>query len=345
MRLEPTDDERAIAEVFGGFFRAECPPAVVRAAEPLGFDPALWARLAGTGAPTMGRAEALGGGAGLRDLAVVAGQVGRTLAPVPFVEHAVALRLLDRVGGAPTIGDDDVVTLALRPAPPGGDWPLVPAGAVAGTVVGLVGDDLVCARTPAPGVAPANHAAMPVADRSPAGAGVLASGAAAHAAFTAARAEWQTLTAAALVGMVAAALDLAIAYVTDRHQFDRPIGSFQAIQQQLADLPIALEGATLLSAKAAWAGDREAPGTIDVDRADITDFPTLAAMAFLHAAEAAALATDRALHAHGGYGYAEEYDIQLYYRRARGWALVAGDPSRECRRLADTLFGPVEAVV
>jgi len=80
MRLEPTDDERTIAEVFGGFFRNECPPAVVRAAEPLGFDAGLWARLVATGAPDMGRAEAVGGGGGtLSDLAVVAEQVGRAV--------------------------------------------------------------------------------------------------------------------------------------------------------------------------------------------------------------------------------------------------------------------------
>jgi alkylation response protein AidB-like acyl-CoA dehydrogenase len=53
------------------------------------------------------------------------------------------------------------------------------------------------------------------------------------------------------------------------------------------------------------------------------------------------MATDRSLHVHGGYGYAEEYDIQLYYRRARGWSLLLGDPAREARRLADQLFGPV----
>jgi alkylation response protein AidB-like acyl-CoA dehydrogenase len=66
-------------------------------------------------------------------------------------------------------------------------------------------------------------------------------------------------------------------------------------------------------------------------------------MAFLFASEASALATDRSLHAHGGYGYAEEYDIQLYFRRARGWSLIAGDPARECLHLADALFGPVSA--
>jgi len=63
-----------------------------------------------------------------------------------------------------------------------------------------------------------------------------------------------------------------------------------------------------------------------------------ASMAFVFATEAAATACERSLHVHGGYGFAAEYDIQLYYRRARGWPLVLGDPSTEYRRLADRLW-------
>jgi alkylation response protein AidB-like acyl-CoA dehydrogenase len=183
---------------------------------------------------------------------------------------------------------------------------------------------------------------MPIADRRPGvAATVVATGADARAAFAHARAEWETLTAWSLTGIAVTAQAIALEYVKERHQFDRPIGSFQAVQQQLADLPIVIAGAQLLAGKAAWAGDRGTPGIVDTDLCDITDFETLAGMAFLFASDAAALATDRSLHVHGGYGYAEEYDIQLYYRRARGWSLVAGDPAHEALRLADAMFGPV----
>ena len=65
-------------------------------------------------------------------------------------------------------------------------------------------------------------------------------------------------------------------------------------------------------------------------------------MAFVFASEGAAHATDRSLHYHGGYGFSEEYDIQLYYRRARGWSLVARRPDdASACDLADRLFGPV----
>jgi alkylation response protein AidB-like acyl-CoA dehydrogenase len=344
MRLDLGEDQRAIEEVFAAFFRRESPVAVVRAAEPLGFDPALWAQFAELGGPGMGAPEAAGGGgAGLGDLAVVADHLGQALAPLPFVEHAVATRLLARFDAL----DDDLVsgaaiaTLAVRPAGSDG-WRLAPAGAVADVVVGLVGDDLLVSRDAPPGVAPRNHAAMPIADRRPADtAPVLASGDDARAAFAHAYAEWQTLTAWSLTGIGVAAQEIALEYVKERYQFDRPIGSFQALQQQLADLPIAIAGAQLLAGKAAWAGDRGTPGIVDTALCDITDFQTLAGMAFLFASEAAAHATDRSLHVHGGYGYAEEYDIQLFYRRARGWALVAGDPAHVAFRLADSMFGPV----
>lgn len=344
MLLDLTDDQRAIEEVFGGFFRRECPTTVVRAAEPLGVDPALWAKLAELGGAAMGLPEAVGGGgATLADLAVVADAVGRAAAPVPYVDHTVSTRLLARVADVADglLDGTTVATLAVRPAATGAAaWPLVPSGAVAGVVVGMVGDDLVCVCGDGPGVAPRNHGAMPLADRSTAGGVVLTSGAEARAAFTIARAEWQMLTAAALVGIARAALDLALSYVAERHQFDRPIGAFQALQQQLADLPIMIEGAFLLASKAAWAGDRGTPGIIDVGLCDVTDFETLASMAFVYAGDTAAHATDRSLHAHGGYGYAEEYDVQLLFRRARGWTLVAGDPSKECLALSDRLFGP-----
>ena len=119
------------------------------------------------------------------------------------------------------------------------------------------------------------------------------------------------------------------------------MGSFQAVQHLLADLPGLLNGARLLTAKAAWAGDRASAGelgVLDVDANDVTDFGALATMALVVAGEAATTSTDRSLHVHGGYGFSEEYDIQLFFRRARALALLLGDPARECRRLADRMF-------
>jgi alkylation response protein AidB-like acyl-CoA dehydrogenase len=138
-----------------------------------------------------------------------------------------------------------------------------------------------------------------------------------------------------LVGIAGAALDLGVEYAKARYQFGVPIGSFQAVQHGLADLPGMIDGARLLTHKAAWA---ERVGPLDIDDNSVEDQVALAAMAFVFASDVAAQATDRALHYHGGYGFAREYDIQLFYRRARGWSLVLDDPALECRRLADRIF-------
>jgi alkylation response protein AidB-like acyl-CoA dehydrogenase len=350
MRLGLTDDQLAIKEVFAGFFGKESNPAAVRAAEPGGFDAKLWRRVCETGAPGMGVDERSGGGGStLGDLAVVAEEFGRAIAPIPLLDHQVAARMLARFDqGRDDVTDGETLAaLALRPAVDGVWW-LVPGGSVAGLTVGLDGDELVAVESAAPQSGPRNHAAQALADRSTTGARtVLASGDAARAAFDRALNEWKTLTAAALVGIGDQALHMAIDYVGSRIQFGKPIGAFQAVQQSLADLPILVDGGRLLAHKAAWAGDNEAagaPGHLDVDDNDNSDFGVLAGMAFVFNADGAAHATDRALHFHGGYGFAEEYDIQLFYRRARGWALVYDDPARECGRLADAMFGPRESV-
>jgi alkylation response protein AidB-like acyl-CoA dehydrogenase len=122
--------------------------------------------------------------------------------------------------------------------------------------------------------------------------------------------------------------------VSEREQFGVPIGSFQALQHTLADVSVALDGAQLLARKAAWAHDTGHP-----------DAAALGAMAFLFAAEQAQRASDRALHFHGGYGFMEEYDIQLFYRRAKGWANVLDQPACEYARLADLRYGPVPTAV
>jgi alkylation response protein AidB-like acyl-CoA dehydrogenase len=62
-------------------------------------------------------------------------------------------------------------------------------------------------------------------------------------------------------------------------------------------------------------------------------------MAFAFAAATARDASDWALHFHGGYGFMLEYDIQLYYRRARAWANVVMSPAAARRRVADLRYG------
>jgi hypothetical protein len=238
--------------------------------------------------------------------------------------------VLERVGGEPP----PVAVVALHPAHDGVAR-LVPGGAVASIVVGLDGDELVALESDPPPGAVANLGDAPVADRSlRTGARFpLASGPAAADLYEDALDEWRVLMAGALVGLAGAALELGVEYAKQRHQFGVPIGSFQAIAHQLADVATAVDGAQLLARESAWAADEGEP-----------DADALARMAFLGAARTAQRTAAAALHVHGGYGFTLEYDVQLYQRRAKAWPLLLGDPRRGMLHLADSLFGPAEVL-
>ena len=156
---------------------------------------------------------------------------------------------------------------------------------------------------------------------------VLATGQRALEAHRSAVAHWELLTAVALVGLGARALELGREYVLERRAFGVLIGSFQTIQHRLADNVTGLEGARLLAYEAAWAQDVGEAGAGE-----------LASMAFLFAGETAYKAAADSLQFHGGYGYTLEYDIQLFLRRAKAWVLIAGDPKRRYAQLAHRLY-------
>jgi alkylation response protein AidB-like acyl-CoA dehydrogenase len=144
---------------------------------------------------------------------------------------------------------------------------------------------------------------------------VLASSQAAVQAFDGAVTEWMVLMANALVGLAARSIEIGVEYVKERKAFGVPIGSFQAVSHGLADAATATQGAGLLAREAAWSADADA----EPERT-----PELAALAFGFASDAAREASYRSEHYHGGYGFMLEYDIQLYFRRARAWPAQFG---------------------
>jgi alkylation response protein AidB-like acyl-CoA dehydrogenase len=324
MDLNPSEEQQQLIDTFSAFYAKECPVERVRSAEPSGHDPELWMRLREMGALDMAVDEASGGwGASLLDLALVAEQHGRHLAPAPLIEAQVAARLLARAtspAAADVLGaalrDDRLVTLALHP-PKGGLLRMVPAGAVADEVLFLEGDRLQCGAIASDRQSAPNIASMPVADLAvDNGAVELASGEWAVSLFERAQDEWLALMANALVGTGTRALELGVAYAKDRHAFGVPIGSFQAVAHGLADAATGIDGGTLLAREAAWAADE------DPERAT-----QLACFSCAFCAEAARQASARSLHYHGGYGFMLEFDVQLYFRRATGWPAVFGEPS------------------
>lgn len=330
MQTRLTDDEESVRDAFRAFFANESPTSVVRSSETAGHSPELWDALTAMGGPGMALPSAVGGGdASLRDLAVVAEVYGAHLAPVPLLEHAVAARLLNRSGGHDELvgalaAGAPIATLALRPAVDGTAH-FVPAGAVAEVVLARTDAGVTLTRSAPPGPRLPNTGDLPLAHRTVDGP-VLATD---DTAWNHALDEWRALTAVAYVGLGRRVIEMGVDYSRERIQFGVPIGTFQALQQGYADAATQIEGAHLLAHRAVWALDTGQP-----------DAARLAGMALLFAAEAARFATDRSMQYHGGYGFSEEYDVQLYHRRATAWILQLGEPALEYARLADAEFGP-----
>jgi len=337
--LSLTDDQQMVRSVFGDLFDKEATLARVRAAEDTGFDAGLWEALTEAGAVVMGAPEDLGGGgAGAIDLALIAEEHGRSLAPVPLIEALAAVHVLSgtEAGAAviEEIAEGEVIpTVALLPLQ-GGVARLAPAGAVADLIVALDGDELVAVRRRGErpyAAPPENLGSQPIADWDLAAAGqertVLAFGAEARDRHADAVALWRGLTASALNGLRKRAMAIGVEYVKNRKAFGQPIAMFQAIQHRLADQEAAGQGVELLAYEAAWAREAEP------ERAR-----ALAGMALLAAASSAFATTREVLQFHGGYGYTLEYDIQLFFRRAKAWPLAGGALTDQYQDLAAALW-------
>ena len=137
------------------------------------------------------------------------------------------------------------------------------------------------------------------------------------------------LAAAQAVGGAAYALEITVEYAIQRRQFNKALAEFQAISHYLADARTTLDGARLLVHEAAWAHS--------------TDRSTerLAPMAKLFACRAYRDITAVCQQVFGGIGFTVEYDIQLYFRRAKQLQLSWWDPATCEDRIADAVLGPI----
>ncbi len=122
------------------------------------------------------------------------------------------------------------------------------------------------------------------------------------------------LAAAQAVGGAQYAMEITTQYAKDRHQFDKPLGAFQALAHYLADAATAVDGAEVLVHEAAWA------------RAEGRPVHKLAPMAKLFACQTFRDVTATAQQIFGGIGFTVEFDIQLYFRRAKELQLSWWDP-------------------
>ncbi len=324
-----SEDHQALQAAYKDFFATRCPIETVRAAEESGFDKNVWERLCAMGATTMALPEAVGGdGATLVDLTLVAEEIGRSVAPVPWIDHVCAARLLARLGAVEPDVVNGAKVVALDPQQDGTTGRrLIPAGSVAESIVLREGDDVVALSFSSRPARVDNIGKLPMAWVDPAAADgrvVLASGAKALTEYQRALDEWRLLTGAALVGLVEETMTIAAEFAKSRYTLGVPISTLQAISHPLANIAITVQGGRNLARRAAWFLDNEPD-----------ERPELAPSVFVFMAEEAAKAATMAVHVQGGLGVSAEAAATAYLVRARGWAIAGGDPGATATRIAE----------
>lgn len=344
MKTIPTAEQREFAAALRALLAAENPITLVRALGEPGADrgtPALWKALADAGVFGLAIAEEYGGAGGsLDDLAAFYTEAGRALCPTTVHSSVFAALAVDQLGSAelkarwlPPLAsgsvrgttalynarDAAVVAPVLRADPDAGRWRLT---GTADYVLDVDVADLLVVSAAA-----ADRTSVFVVDVRAGGVGVepldMAGGV---RAFTVrfeevkADAALDGITAPALrrlantavalgsldlVGVGQAVLDRTVDYTKLRHQFGRPIASFQAAQHLVANMHIAVAAARLAAHAAVfW-----------LARGRVASRET--AIARMHAATAARLITLDAHQLHGGMGYVVETDLHLWSERAR----------------------------
>lgn len=324
-----TDDHQALQAAYRDFFKMHCSIETVRAAEESGFDKSLWERLCGMGATTMALPDAVGGdGATLVDLTLVAEEIGRSLAPVPWIDHVCAARLLARLGSAESdvVNGRQLAAFDARHDNVSG-MRLIPTGSIADHIVVRDSDDVVRLSFDTRPTKVDNIGRLPMAWVDPANAGtrvVLASGPAALTQYQRALDEWRVLMAAALTGLVEQTMTIAAEFAKSRYTLGVPISTLQGISHPLANIAITVQGGRNLARRAAWFLDNEPD-----------ERPELAASAFVFMAEEASKAATMAVHVQGGLGVSAEAAATAYLVRARGWSLAGGDPGASARYVGE----------
>jgi len=133
--------------------------------------------------------------------------------------------------------------------------------------------------------------------------------------------------AAELVGGMQRTLDITVEYAKTRKQFGKPIGMFQAVQHQCADMYLETESSRSAVYYAGWALQENSP-----------DAAAAVSIAKMYASDAARTVGNRGIQIHGGMGFTWENDLHLYYRRAKASETAFGDATFHRERLASMVI-------
>jgi alkylation response protein AidB-like acyl-CoA dehydrogenase len=335
-----TDDQREIQRTARELLGSRANPERLREhAEAGRTDRDLWRELGELGWPGIAVAEEHGGqGLGTVELAILCEELGRSVAPVPYLPTVAAAAVIEHAGSPeqqerwlPGLASGEL-TGAIADTPE-----LVHGGADAAVTV-LVdersggeasGRDSGGARLIDGGLEPVASIdpTQPAARLTASGGEPLPgdTGAALDRALVAIAAE--------LVGVSERALEMTVAYVKERRQFGTPVGAYQAVSHRCAQMLLDTESARAAVSFAAWAADA------DPDR-----LPEAAAMAKAAASDAGRDVTAAAIQLHGGIGFTWEADVHWLFKRAQLDAALLGGAKAHRARLAKIAAGRAAGV-
>jgi 3-oxocholest-4-en-26-oyl-CoA dehydrogenase beta subunit len=322
------------------------------------FDAALGAKLIEADVLSTAAPESLGGGGfGVLEQVAVLTALGREMAAVPYLESVVlgagalaefGSEALQQKWAAPAVAGQTVLTVALEDEMgqgpvqaiasgdgyrltgtralvaygPVADAYLVPAGTESGQLVFLVAkDDAGLSVTPLRTTGHGSVAHLELqgtelgADRVVGGPEVV----------TWLRTRAALGNSAFQLGVLERALELTASYATEREQFDRPIGSFQAVSSRLADGYIDVKALRLTLTQAAWRLSEDLPADLEV------------ATAAFWAADAGHRVAHTAVHVHGGVGIDTDHPVHRYFLAAKQTEFAAGGATGQLLRIGREL--------
>jgi alkylation response protein AidB-like acyl-CoA dehydrogenase len=352
MNFDFSEEQRLLQKTARDFLaenaKLEVARAILESERP--YDEALWKEVAEMGWLGAVVPEEYGGaGFGYLELAVIAEEVGRALAPIPFSSSVYLATDALLVAGKPEqkerhlprlAAGDAIGTLAIAEGPGSLDASRVQArfvdGKLSGTklpvpdgdvanlavVAAVTADDAPVlalvdldgsgvSRKPLDSIDPSRSLAQIEFSEAPA---ELLGGSGEGASIAAHLLDRAAvLMAFEQLGGGEATFEQTRAHTMERYAFGRPIASFQAIKHRMADLWVKLELARSNCYYGAWALSHEAP-----------ELGVAASLSRVSATEAFELATQESIQLHGGVGYTWEYDCHLFYRRAKLLGVALG---------------------
>ncbi|MBI4638550.1 MAG: acyl-CoA/acyl-ACP dehydrogenase [Candidatus Rokubacteria bacterium] len=351
-------DQQLLRNSARAFLDEHCPPALVRSLidDPRGESDGLWKEMAQLGWLGLSLPEEAGGSAlGMVETAILLEELGRAACPGPYFPTVLAATAIAEVGSAaqrtawlPAIAAGSArATVAFLDAEldwdPGetttreerraggftltgvkhfvpwahvADVLLVPARAREGLALFLLTPSAPGLKlSPVEGIDPGARWSTLRLDGASLPAGALLGEPGEAGPVLAALLRRAAVGAAAeMLGAARRCLDMSVAYAKVREQFGQPIGSFQAIRHKCAEMLLEVENSHAATYYAAWALDA---GAEDADLAP--------SVAKAYVSEAARKVCGEAIQVHGGIGFTWEYDLHLYFKRAKALEPMFGD--------------------